>query len=389
MMETKISRDDSSVPQPAGSGAALIEAAPLRTNVERELVRIWERALQRAPIGIHDDFFDLGGTSIHAALVVAGIEEQFHKRLPVAYIFCSPTIELLAAALLADKTVDRKAFIVPIRTEGEKPALFCIGGGAYWRAVSEHLGPEQPIYDIALAPETVEKVRGPNPMEKFARQLVLAIREKQPQGPYYICGYCQDGILAYEVARQLETIGHPIGLLALIEALNPCPDFRVRAVNSLRRGAIRTLFQLNQLCRLIGTREYSRYARARRGEMKRLLLRVSSRVSSAFGLRAWRSSQIDMQEFIYLKARRCKLKPSSSPTAIFRCADWPILSGGDPYFGWRELLSGRTEIHEIPGVHEEIFREPNVRVLAEKLSACLRNARETQPPAYGAAPGSE
>ena len=70
------------------------------------------------------------------------------------------------------------------------------------------------------------------------------------------------------------------------------------------------------------------------------------------------------------------------PTAIFRCADWPILSAGDPYFGWRELLTGRSEIHEIPGVHEEIFREPNVRVLAQKLSACLQNAQQAETPAY-------
>ena len=67
--------------------------------------------------------------------------------------------------------------------------------------------------------------------------------------------------------------------------------------------------------------------------------------------------------------------------AIFRCADWPILSAGDPYFGWRELLNGPSEIHEVPGIHDEVFHEPNVRVLAEKLSDCLRNAGREETPA--------
>lgn len=380
MMEAKISRDASPLPQQAGRRATMIETVPPRTNEERILVRIWEQVLQRAPIGIREDFFDLGGTSVHAALVVAGIEEHFHKRLPVAYLFCSPNIELLAAALLPEKTSGRKAFVVPIQTDGEKPALFCVGGGAYWRAVSAHLGPEQPVYNVGLAPEAFEKANGPNAIEQFARHLVSAIREQQPRGPYFICGYCQDGILAYEAARQLETIGNKIGLLALIEARNPYPRFPVRAVNSVRRAAIRTVFQLNQLYRLMATREYSRYARARHGELKRFMLRLSSHVSPAFGLRARQFERIDAQKHIYIAASRCKLKPSAFPAAIFRCADWPILSGGDPYFGWRELIAGRTEIHEIPGVHEEIFLEPNVRVLARKLGACLRYASETETP---------
>jgi thioesterase domain-containing protein len=101
---------------------------------------------------------------------------------------------------------------------------------------------------------------------------------------------------------------------------------------------------------------------------------LSSQVSPRFPHRARQSGRINLQEFLYLEANISKLKPSACPTAIFQCADWPILSAGDPYFGWRDLLMGRSEIHKIPGVHEKIFDEPNVRVLAEKLRACLQTA---------------
>jgi thioesterase domain-containing protein len=123
-------------------------------------------------------------------------------------------------------------------------------------------------------------------MEKLARHMVLALCKKQPQRPYYLCGYCHDGILAYEVARQLAVYGHEVGLLALIEARNPSPHFRVRTVNGLRQTASRFGFQLDQLYRGVRTREIPRYLRARRGELKRFLLRVSSRVSPRFQIRA-------------------------------------------------------------------------------------------------------
>src|SRR6266851_8649050 len=112
------------------------ETIPPRTNLEKELVGIWQQVLQRAPIGIQEDFFDLGGTSVQVARVFARIEESFHKRLPLSVILGAPTIEQLAASLLPGKSWDRKAYVVPIQTGGEKPVLFCVGGGASWRTVS-------------------------------------------------------------------------------------------------------------------------------------------------------------------------------------------------------------------------------------------------------------
>ena len=385
MIEENNSRDVPHLSKPSKTGALPLQVIPPRTSLERELARIWEQVLQRAPIGIREDFFEMGGTSIHAALIVSRIEDRFHRRLPLSVILCSPTIEQLAAALLPGKSRNQKAFVVPIQAAGENPALFCVGGGVHWRAVSEYLGPGQPVFSIGLELEAGNSARGRDSLEELSRHMVSTLRVEQPQGPYYLCGYCQDGILAYEVARQLSIHGREVGLLALIEARNPSPQFRVGAVNGLRRNAIRIAFQLDQLYQLMKTREFSRYAHARRKELERIMLRASSRVSPRFRLRARQPGGINLQEFLYLEATHCKLKPLSCPTAIFRCTDWPILSGGDPYFGWRELLMGRCEIHEIPGVHEEIFREPNVRELAGKLSACLKNARQQETPHYDSA----
>jgi thioesterase domain-containing protein len=354
------------------------ETTPPRTNLERELVRIWEQVFKRSTIGIRENFFDLGGTSVQAAVIFARIDETFHKRMPLSRILGAPTIEQLAALLDPCNSRDEKAFLVPVQSGGEKPILFCIGGGHGWRVVSKYLGPDQPVFNIDLDPVIVEQMKGSRPIEKLARHVVSAICEKQPQGPYYLCGYCQGGLFAYEAARQLIVYGHEVGLLALVETQNPSPQFKVRMVNAIRRNAMRFAFQMDQFYRLIRKGEISQYARARLLQIKRLTLRMSSIVSPNFQLRLRQLGRVDSQEILYIQSSFSKPKPLACPTAIFRCREWPIMSGGDPYFGWREFLTGRVETHEIPGDHEVIFREPNVCLFAEKLRACLETARQPE-----------
>jgi thioesterase domain-containing protein len=356
------------------------ETIPPRTELERELVRIWERVLECAPIGVQEDFFDLGGTSVKAARIFAAIEEVFHKRLPVSVILGAPTIELLAASLVPGKSPKLKAYVFPIQSEGKKPALFCVRDGTIWRAVAKHLGPNQPVFSLELEPGAIEGMKGPKPMEKLARHMVSALSEKQARGPYYLCGYCQNGLFACEVARQLKMYGQEVGLLALVETRNPFPDFRARLVNGARRNAIRLAFQVDQLQRLMRAGEVSRYLRDRRLQLKGLLVRMTLKVSPHFQLRARQAGWSNAEEFLYIVGFFPKTKPPACPTAIFRCKDWPIRSAGDPYFGWRGLFTGRTETHELPGDHEGIFREPNVQVLAEKLRACLQNTGQAETP---------
>ena len=89
-------------------------------------MRVWEQVLQRAPIGIKEDFFDLGGTSIQAARIFAIIEESFHMRMPLSVILGAPTIEQLAASLLPGESWDRMAYVVPLQAGSEGPPLFFV-----------------------------------------------------------------------------------------------------------------------------------------------------------------------------------------------------------------------------------------------------------------------
>ncbi|CAM2069820.1 Non-ribosomal peptide synthase/polyketide synthase [Sulfidibacter corallicola] len=92
------------------------------TDLERKLAAIWAEILDRAQVGIHDDFFASGGHSLAAARVVARIESDLGLRPPVRSLFDNPTIATLAQAL-ADahpKTPIRQS-LMPVPRDGRPP----------------------------------------------------------------------------------------------------------------------------------------------------------------------------------------------------------------------------------------------------------------------------
>jgi thioesterase domain-containing protein len=224
-------------------------------------------------------------------------------------------------------------------------------------------------------------MNGPNPTEKLARHMVSALCEKQPQGPYYLGGFCRDAVFAFEVARQLEMYGHEVGLLVLIEPSSPSHSARARFARGLRRMIFRVVFRFGELRRL-GLGEFPGYARSRWKGLKLTLSVVLWRNSARIQGLNRQSGSPDLEQTLFDATRSYKAGQLGCPTVIFHCKDCPMLSAGDPYFGWRELLTGRSETHEVPGDHDGMFREPSVRVFAEKLRACFQRARQTETPKY-------
>ncbi len=348
---------------------------PPQTVVQKKLVQIWEQLLDIRPVGIQDSFFDLGGDSLQAILLLARIEETFRKRLPIAALLGAATIEQLAALLVEEESEDRLTYAVPIQAKGEKPIFFCVGAGTLFRPLSLHLGSDQPFFSVGLNRGAAKKLKAPYQMEELARHLVSELRERQPQGPYYLGGFCDDGVLAYEMARQLMEQGHIVGLLALFETSNPSPSLRLRIATGLRRVFIRLGFRFNQLLQL-ETGNIRAYARSRGKELKEILTMQWWRLSQYFGLAEAQPDPADLERILFLAVVSYKPKALSCPTVLFRGKDWPIGSAGDPYFGWRDLLTGHSETYEVPGDHAAIFREPNVEVLARQLRACLHTVGE-------------
>ena len=354
------------------------EFMPPCTETEKKLAAIWRELLKVKQIGICDDFFDLGGDSLLAVRAMSQIEEVFGIAPSMKSWFPRATIAGLAKALEGrESSMERLAYAVPAKSKGDKPIFFCVGAGFLFRPLSMLLGPDQPFVSVGIEPEAAKRFKAPYRMEELARHMVSALREREPRGPYYLGGFCNDGAFAYEMASQLTAQGQNVGLLVLFESENPSPNTGARIATGLRRMIIRLRFRLNQLLRLKISGVPS-FVRGRWEGVKDLSARMLWRISQHFQPAGRKSDPSDLERILFLTATSYRPKPVTCSTVLFRCTEWPITSAGDPHCGWRELLTGPSVTYEIPGDHFGIFREPNVKVLAAHLRACLAAKRQLE-----------
>ena len=120
---------------------------------ERTLADIWAELLGVPAIGPEDDFFDLGGHSLMVARLQQRIEAAFGHRLSMAAIFHAPTVAQQAALL---RSTANPARLIPIQRKGTRTPLFWIDPPPRLRELATALGPDQPIYGVALAPDDLD-----------------------------------------------------------------------------------------------------------------------------------------------------------------------------------------------------------------------------------------
>ena len=193
--------------------------------LEYQLAQVWEELFDIRPIGITDNFFDLGGHSLLSVRMIDRIEQVIGKKLPLATLLSGATIEKLAAALLKQESESLRSPLVEIQAGGSKRPFFYLhgdfnGGGLYCVSLSRHLGKDQPFY--ALQPHGMDGQPMPRTIEAMAEDHIKTLRGHQPEGPYLLGGHCNGALIAFEMARQLEAQGAKVDLLVLIcaEATN-------------------------------------------------------------------------------------------------------------------------------------------------------------------------
>jgi amino acid adenylation domain-containing protein len=119
--------DRRSLPQPSRVRPDLDEPCiDPKNEVEAKLVRFWETILDIRPIGIHDNFLDLGGHSLLAVRLLAEIEKEFNKRIPLSNLFERPTIEHLASLIRQTTPLTSQSSLVAIQPRGAKSPFFCV-----------------------------------------------------------------------------------------------------------------------------------------------------------------------------------------------------------------------------------------------------------------------
>ncbi|MEU0007936.1 beta-ketoacyl synthase N-terminal-like domain-containing protein [Streptomyces sp. NPDC006314] len=206
------------------------EHMPPRTDLEQVVTRMWEETLGIGGIGVHDNFFDLGGDSMRAVLLAGRLRQAGVLDVPAAALLAAPTVAGVLAA--TDDTgaqpvrggVNALGPLLPLRTEGSAAPLFCVhpGAGVAWRytGLLPHLGGDQPVYGIQAA-----GLDGSRPPARDAAAMVASyvdlVRDVQPHGPYRLLGWSYGGFVAHAMACALQERGERVELLAMLDAPQP------------------------------------------------------------------------------------------------------------------------------------------------------------------------
>jgi natural product biosynthesis luciferase-like monooxygenase protein len=335
-----------------------------RDAIEAQLAKIWEKVLGRQPIGGEDNFFELGGHSLRAVQVVQQIGEVFGKKLPVIAIFQAPTIEQLAEVLREEDSSRDWASFEPLQPNGSKPPFFFLAGRSHF---GDRLGPDQPVYRVVY--QDLDREQPFVRVEDMATYAIKTVRRIQPDGPYYLGGHSQGGMVAFEMAQQMQRQGEKVALLALCE----CWTQDSRPPTSGTSSAYRLWKKVN----------YHFHRTRRVGARQELNDFLGSLEKKTQGV-AWRKqvvpqaqSQQAHRAAIFAALRQYVPQAYAGGITVIRCAEHVPWKDYDPLYGWARIARDGVEAYEIPGSHAGIYREPNVEILAKTLNDVLRKAQAT------------
>ncbi len=221
----KVDREKLPAKKQSLSEAAETYVAP-RNSLERQVVIIWQDVLGQNPIGVTDNFFDLGGESLLAVRLARALERVLQTKISISMIFQTQTIERLVKILAKDqpqipsRAPATESCLVPIKTSGSNIPIFCMSFGNTFRPFMKDY-PDQPLYGIYFTRAHNGFPISDLTLEDLAAQYVKEIREIQPNGPYYLAGYSFGGLVAYEMARQLLDKREVVAFLALVDPTTP------------------------------------------------------------------------------------------------------------------------------------------------------------------------
>ncbi|WP_421655811.1 amino acid adenylation domain-containing protein [Leptothermofonsia sp. ETS-13] len=348
-----------------------------RDELERQLTEIWETVLQVKPIGIRDNFFELGGHSLSAVRVWAQVEKLLGKTLPITALLQSPTIEDIANLLrIADGDDEVLSDLVPLRTGGNKPPLFCIYGILLYRELAEHLDPDQPVYGVYLQ-EEVDLIKTGrvdlhsalfSNAQTIAARYLKAIRTLQPHGPYYLAGESFGGVIAYEMAQQLQAEGEEVALVALLDAVAPnslsfFKRFQIHWQMLLKQGHIYLAERWQENMQLLRRQLSSPFRK-----VNQHLHSIGAQISQEF---ASTDSEDIRQEVRDRVLQSYFPQPYTGRVVLFRATEQNLFEGNlDKDLGWEPFIKD-FHAFDVPGDHLGILKAPNVQVIADRLKPYL------------------
>ncbi|QYK43440.1 MAG: KR domain-containing protein [Paracoccaceae bacterium] len=354
-----------------------------RNEIERTLAGFWTDLLGVAKVGVEDDFFALGGHSLIAVRLFAMVKKAFRVEFPISVLFEAPTIAA-CARLIEDRigpveaegarpqaAAPRRRFthLVPMHERDGGPGTpFFLVAGMFGnvlnlRHLAQLLGGDRPFYGLQARGLYGDEAPHES-LPAAAADIIAEMRQVQPHGPFLLGGFSGGGLTAWEIARQLEGDGEEVAMLALLDT--PLP------VRPALSRADKAMIKLAEFRRK-GPAYAREWLQARAEWKRRLAAGPAAEAEGTFHNAAieaaFRASVADYT-----------LPQRMGATVLFRPPldrHWRV-TGGRWVSRAREYVSPDNDLTpfapalrviEVPGDHDSMVLEPNVRVLAARLRA--------------------
>ncbi len=247
-----------------------------------------------------------------------------------------------------------------------------------YQDLARHLGPEQPVYGLQAQGLDGKKDLH-TPIEDMADYYIKEIQKLQPEGPYFLGGYCSGGTVALEIAQQLKAQGQKVALLALFETYNWSKTTSEFPTHNLHHYIQKIVFHLRNFLlsdrKLTFLMEKAKVAKGKRNIWYEMIIsKLTNKLNMGNG-QGFILSQLlktnDQASFNYI--------PKHYPdriTHFLPVKDYAIWAGKE--FLWDELALGGVELYRLPIYPAGMLVEPFVRHLAEKLQKCIDSALERE-----------
>jgi thioesterase domain-containing protein/acyl carrier protein len=352
-----------------------------RTNLEKLLAELWQDVLAVEAVGIHDDFFELGGTSLRVVVFVNKLEQRLGVRVPVKALFGAANIAALAeylkehyAQTISAGCEDDSSWspLVQLQPGTIKPPLFFahpVGGNVFcYFNLARSLGTDQPFY--ALQSIGLKNGHsGQTRIEEMASYYVEHLRAVQPLGPYHLGGWSLGGVVAFEMARQLTADGADVSMLALIDSPSPSAftgTGRDDDLPQLASFAIDLGFTEEHLSRAFND--------VRQLPLEDQLAYMLDRALAENLVPAGMELDYLQRLFRVFKTNREALR-AYAPGVYAGQITYVQAVGNDPgdaSNNWSEFALGGVDLYQLPGDHYSILKQPYVDALAECIDQRLR-----------------
>ena len=346
-------------------------------SIESEIVQILQEILGIEGIGAEDDFIEVGGNSLIAARLVAEVEQKYQQKIPISRVFQSSTPKALAQLIEKQEKIFIDESCVPIKEGNSRPILFGIHnlghGLELYRPLGNNLHPDISLYGVSsyFSDDTV-----PHPRDILGLAAYYAEKIKliQPQAPYYLMGVSFGGVIAYETAQILVSQGHQVNFLGLIDTFLPDRKSAAKLIPLKDRilGHIKKTYHKGTGHIL----ERIQWRMTTIGQNIRYVFHNVKWIEENFvdrTSRGYAKSQYIKHKKEYKQVNRnYEMKPYPGHISLFRAAD-----DMDLKLGWQELALAGLSIYDVPGEHLGVLKEPNVKVLAEKLNSAITSKSQS------------